>query len=292
MPTASENQSPMPQAKNYEIFSTAHTAKSLVKITCCIPHQEKLKDVTFFGHIKDVVGREAYMDIVEQEVLTRSCRIYPNEFEYFFCLDKTFPQRMRTGYLGTGKILGIKKNGQNDVEMVHLRFAAKNVERRMRRDRRIDWRPEYSKVAGVIRLDALPETRHDLKKLIQDHYHYALENNQFINISAAGACALLPDEVELKSLSAEANLLAYIISGKFDMMNAAYVFLGKKIGVTNSDVSGMLKLRMQFTHELDLSHTLDELDWVEIANTGSIRLGNFIDEYCTDDNREHDLAAG
>ena len=33
-----------------------------------------------------------------------------NEFEYFFCLDKTYPQRMRLGYLGTGKILSIKKN--------------------------------------------------------------------------------------------------------------------------------------------------------------------------------------
>ena len=60
---------------------------------------------------------------------------------------------------------------------MHLRFAAKNVERRMRRDRRIDWRPEYSKVAGVIRLDAIPESRQELKELIQNHYHYAIKND-------------------------------------------------------------------------------------------------------------------
>lgn len=292
MPTAYEKYSHMPQSNIHEIFSVAHSAKSLVKVTCCIPYGGKLKDVIFYGHIKDVAGREAYLDIAEQEVLTRSCRIYPNEFEYFFCLDKTYPQRMRLGYLGTGKILSIKKNNNNDIVTMHLRFAAKNVERRMRRDRRIDWRPEYSKVAGVIRLDAIPESRQDLKKLIQDHYHYAIKNTQFINISAAGACALLPDEAELKSLSAEANLLVYIISGKFDMINATYVLLGKKIGITNSDVNGMVKLRMQFTHELDLRYNMVDLDWIEITNTGSTRLGNFIDEYCTGDSREHDLAAG
>ena len=83
MPTAYEKYSHMPQSNNYEIFSVAHSAKSLVKVTCCIPYQGKLKDVIFYGHIKDVAGREAYLDIAQQEVLTRSCRIYPNEFEYF-----------------------------------------------------------------------------------------------------------------------------------------------------------------------------------------------------------------
>ena len=76
------------------------------------------------------------------------------------------------------------------------------------------------------------------------------------------------------------------------MINAAYVLLGKKIGITNSDVNGMVKLRMQFTHELDLRYNMVDLDWIEITNTGSTRLGNFIDEYCTGDSREHDLAAG
>ena len=128
-------------------------------------------------------------------------------------------------------------------------------------------------------------------KCAKNSGHY-LKNNQFINISAAGACALLPDEAELKSLSAEANLLVYIISGKFDMINAAYVLLGKKIGITNSEVNGMVKLRMQFTHELDLTYNMVDLDWIEIANTGSTRLANFIDESCTGDKREHDPVAG
>lgn len=292
MSSSTESFCYIPQSNNYEIFNAAHNAKSLVKITCCVPYQGKLKDITCYGHIKGVVGREAHMDIVEREVLNRPCKIYANEFEYFFCLDKTYPQRMRLGYLGTGKILNINKDADSNIAAMDLRFAAKSVERRMRRDRRIDWQSGYSKVAGVIRLDTIPETKLDLKNLIQQHYRHSGGSTQIINISAAGACALLPDEAELKSLSTDTHLLLYIISDRFDMMNAAYVFLGKKIGVTSSDVGNMLKLRMQFTHELDLATNMYHLDWVDIVQTGSDRLGSFIEEYCAGENGECDYING
>ena len=292
MSAQTESYSYAPKSNNYEIFTAARNAKTLIKVTGCIQHQEKLKDIMCYGHIKSVEGREAFVSIVEQEVLTRPCKMYPNEFEYFFCLDKNFPQRMRLGYLGAGKILDIKKDRESSISAMHLRFAAKSVERRMRRDMRIEWQPEYSKVAGVVRLDAIPTDKHELKSLIQQHYRNAIDSTQIVNISAAGACALLPDEAELKSLSTDTHLMLYILSDRFDAMNAAYIFLGKKIGVTSSSVSNMLKLRMQFTHELDLHSTPFTLDWTEIANTGSLRLASFIDRYCHMENGECDFGSG
>lgn len=279
----------LPQLNNYEIFTAAYNAKSLVKVTCCIPYHGKLKDIMCYGHIKDVVGREAHMLITEREILSRPCKIYLNEFEYFFYLDRIFPQRMRLGYIGTGKILNIKNDTECNIAEMHLRFAAKGVERRMRRDKRIAWLPEYSKISGVIRLDAIPETKADLKNLILQHYRHNAGKPQIINISAAGACALMPDEAELKSLSTDTHFLLYIISDKLDMMNAAYVFLGKKIGVTSSDVSNMLKLRMQFTHEMDLTDDQVYFDWTEITQTGSERLGLFIEENSADKSADSDF---
>ena len=37
----------------------------------------------------------------------------------------------------------------------------------MRRDRRIDWQPEYAKTSGVFRLDAIPQDKTELKNLIE-----------------------------------------------------------------------------------------------------------------------------
>ena len=153
----------------------------------------------------------------------------------------------------------------------------------MRRDRRIDWYPEYSKASGVMRIDQIPATRHDLRELIQNHYHLAALRSQIINISAAGACALLPDAPELKSLSADHGLMLYIISDGINLADATYVFLCKKIGITSSDAVDTLKLRMQFTHELNLRNSNSSLSWSEIANTGSSRLNRFIQDICCDE---------
>lgn len=286
-----ESNSNIPKSNIYEIYTAARNAQTLIKIIGCIQHGDKLKDITFYGRIKSVDGREALVTIVEQEVLSRPGKIYPNEFEYFFCLDKDYPQRMRLGYLGTGKILNVITDAEGCITALQLRFSAKGVERRMRRDRRIDWQPEYAKTSGVFRLDALPEDKTELKGLIKQHYRLFEGTTQLVNISAAGACALLPDEAELKSLSAE-SLMLYIISDKLDILSAAYIFLCKKIGVTSSSVSNMLKLRMHFTHELDLNNSTHNLKWIEISNTGSQRLGRFIDEYCHSENGDFDITIG
>lgn len=280
-----------PKSNIYEVYTIARNSKTLIKITGCIELDDKLKDITCYGHITSADGREALVTITEQEVLSRPGKLYPNEFEYFFCLDKDYPQRLRLGYMGMGKILNVTTDAEGSITTLQLRFSAKGVERRMRRDRRIDWQPEYAKAAGVFRLDAIPEDKTELKGLIKQHYHLYGGTAQIVNISAAGACALLPDEAELKSLSSE-SLLLYIISDGFDILSAAYIFLCKKIGVTSSDVSNMLKLRMHFTHELDLKNSTLNLTWVEISNTGSQRLGRFIDEYCHSKNGDFDLPAG
>ena len=188
-------------------------------------------------------------------------------------------------------ILDVITDASGSITALQLRFSAKGVERRMRRDRRIDWQPEYARASGVFRLDALPHDKTELKDLIKQHYRFFGDKTQIVNISAAGACALLPDEAELKSLSAE-HLLLYIISDGHDILSAAHIFLCKKIGVTSSSVSNMLKLRMHFTHELDLNNSTLNLTWVEISNSGSQRLGRFIDEYCHSENGDFDITAG
>jgi len=270
-------------AGNSNIFYTAQDTNSIIKVTCCIKLNGVLRDVTCHGYLSEAIGREAKLRVVEQTVIARPCKLYANEFEYFFCLDKNFPQRVRHGYMGIGKVLGVKRDLSHNIQALLLRFPAQGVVRRMRRDRRIDWNPEYSKTSGVMCIDHIPETKHDLKELVQNHYHLAALRSQIINLSAAGACVLLPDSSELKSLSADPGLMLYIIADEFSLLDATYVFLCKKVGVTSSDVVDTLKLRMQFTHELNLRNSDTSLNWVEISNSGSARLNSFIHNICSDD---------
>lgn len=268
---------------NSNIFYTAQDTNSIIKVTCCIKLNGVLRDVTCHGYLSEAIGREAKLRVVEQTIIERACKLYANEFEYFLCLDKTYPQRVRHGYMGVGKILGVKRDSNRNIQALLMRFSAQTVVRRMRRDRRIDWRAEYSKASGVMRIGCIPETKHDLKELVQNHYHLAALRSQIINLSAAGACVLLPDSSELKSLSADPGLMLYIISDEFCLLDATYVFLCKKVGVTSSDVVDTLKLRMQFTHELNLRNSDTSLNWVEISNSGSARLNSFIHNICSDD---------
>ena len=44
MSAQTESYSYAPKSNNYEIFTAARNAKTLIKVTGCIQHQEKLKD--------------------------------------------------------------------------------------------------------------------------------------------------------------------------------------------------------------------------------------------------------
>ena len=271
------------QSNSSNIFHTVQDTEALIKATCSIKQKGIVRDVQCHGYLSEASGREAKLRVVEQTVMERPCKIYPNEFEYFFCLDKNHPQRMRLGYMGIGKILGVKKNADHSIQALLLRFAAQNVVRRMRRDRRIDWYSEYSKASGVMCIDQVPATKHDLRELIQNHYHQAVLMSQIINISAAGVCAILPDCQELKSLTIDPILMLYIIADGSNLADATHVFLCKKVGIASSDAIDTVKLRMQFTHELDLENSDCGLNWAEITNTGSARLGRFIQNISCDE---------
>lgn len=277
------------RSRNSNVFYTAQDVKTIVKVTCSIKLNGGIRNVLCHGHLSETIGREAKLRIVDQTIIERACKIYPDEFEYFFCLNRDYPQRMRLGYMGVGKILGVKKNADHSIQALLLRFAAQNVVRRMRRYRRIDWYPEYSKASGVMRIDQIPATKHDLRELIQNHYHLAALRSQIVNVSAAGACAILPDAPELKSLSDDHGLLLYIISDGINLADATYIFLCKKIGITSSDVANTLKLRMQFTHELNLGNSNSSLSWVDITNTGSARLNRLINDICCDEKESSSL---
>ena len=82
MPEIQERNSNLPKSNIYEIYTAAYNAQTLVKITGCIQHDDKLTDITCYGRIKSIDGREALVVITEQEVLSRPGKIYPNEFEY------------------------------------------------------------------------------------------------------------------------------------------------------------------------------------------------------------------
>lgn len=283
MPEQSEN---MRQANSYDFFSTAQEHHSVVKVVCCIEVMGMLRDIECHGYLKDVDGREAELECFRSETLARPPKLYPNELEYFFKIDRTFPQRARLGFKGTGRILEVKKSEDGEIVAIRLRFSSKYFMRRLRCEQRVTWTKEYSKAAGILHIDRFPESKAELRDLIQRHVHSSGNNLRIINISASGICAIVPDEGELKKISSDPDLLFYVISDEIDVAEAVYIFLCKKVGVTTGEEENTIKIRMQFTHELDMNNSSSSLKWNEISSSGSARLREFIQNNFSADEEE------
>ena len=283
MPEQNEH---MQQTNRYDFFSAAQRSHSIVKVVCCIEVRGALKDIACCGYLKNVEGREADLECSEVETLVRPPKLYPNELEYFFKIDKTVPYRARMGFKGTGRILEIKRNEEGNIVALRLRFASRYFMRRLRCEQRVDWNKGYSKASGILHIDHFPETKLELKELIEHHVHTSGNNLQIVNISASGLCAIVPDESELKKISSDPDLLFYVISDEMDVADAVYIFLCKKVGVTSGDEGNTIKVRLQFTHELDMNNDSPTLKWNEISGSGSTRLREFIQNNFTPSNEE------
>lgn len=283
MSAMQEQQRHMLRTNSYDFFSAAEKKHSLVKVVCCLEVRGALQDIECHGYLKNVEGREAELECFQSAVLARPPKLYPNELEYFFKLDRSVPQRSRLGFKGTGRILEVKRNEHGDIFAIRLRFASRYFMRRLRCEPRVTWNKEFSKASGILHIDHFPETKTELKELIQRHVHTSGNNLQIINISASGLCAIVPDEIDLKKISSDPDLLFYIISDEIEVSEAVYIFLCKKVGVTTGDKENTIKVRMQFTHELDMNSNAATLKWNEISDSGSARLREFL---------QHNFSAG
>lgn len=270
-------------AHNHEAFAAAQRQRTTVKVTCCLAGKGRPTDMILYGCLCSVTGREAVLVVQDREILPRRSRMQANTCEFFFCLDtkKEGVVVERLGYRGAGRVMGVKKNAREEISQIYLRLCNRCFVRPMRRDKRVMWRSQYCRASGVLRLLHMPQLACDLKTLLHRHNHRAADT-QILNISARGACALMPLEADLKKFSDKPDLLFYMVPNSRSRADTPYIFLGKKVGFLPAAHTEHLAVRMHFVYELDWDGSERLLRWSDISPCGSARLREHLDHY--DDN--------
>ena len=174
------------------------------------------------------------------------------------------------GYSGEGTVVNVITDAEGKAKTMHLKVGHAFQTRRMRRDDRYDWREDIPATLGLDVLDVVPQTRVELKSVLEN----CVANGRRIpfsnfNISAGGVCLKInPTSVRTNTSS----LYFFLLTLKQDASKPAIPFflLCKRLGLHyQKDSQEADGIRMQFIHELDWTNSQDKLTWSNIEKTGS-----------------------
>ena len=275
-----------------EAFTNAMRQRVNVRVRCCILHEGKPADVLLHGRFRKVEGREVHFVVRHKEITQGKCKSEENTCEYFFCLEEeTSSGRIRLGYQGAGLVLEVSYNEKNELRNLFLRLTNTCSTRKMRRDRRVSWSKERSRLAGVMPLEEVPATRAELRDLLTLYYNSGQPNPlPLINLSAGGACACVSEEIAQYSRSGNIFYLFFIVPSKAPASAPPHIFLSKKMGISRNVCEKGAGLRLLFAEELNWEFPGPALQWNDILASGSDRLRASLDEYPDDDEETLQIA--
>ncbi len=268
-----------------EAFTNAMLHRVNVRVRCCILHEGKPVDALLQGKFRKVEGREVQFVVRHTEIMQGKSKSQENTCEYFFCLEENTPSgRVRLGYQGPGLVLEVTRNEKNELRNLFLRLANTCSTRQMRRDRRVPWSKERSRLAGVMPLEEVPATRADLRDLLTNYYTSTQANPlPLVNLSAGGACACVTEEIAQFSRSGNIFYLFFIVPSKAPASAPPHIFLSKKMGISRNACEEGTGLRLLFAEELNWESPGQALQWNDIVASGSDRLRACLDDYPEDD---------
>ncbi|MDD4702240.1 MAG: hypothetical protein PHI96_08470 [Desulfovibrio sp.] len=269
-------------SNNSEAFACAMRQRVSVRIRSCLLHEGRLTDMVLHGKFRSVEGREVLFIVRHKEIVPGKSKAEENSCEFFFCLEKESSSgKIRLGYQGPGLILEVGYSEKNELRNLRLRLSNNCSVRQMRRDKRVPWSPERSRLAGVVPLEVMPTTRTDLRDLLARHYKASHSGPlPLVNISAGGVCACIPEELAKLSGSGSIPFLFFIVPSMAQPTEPPYIFISKKMGLCrNMYEEGTAALRLLFTEELNWDSPGPNLKWVDILASGSSRLRACLEGY-------------
>ena len=276
-----------------EAFTSAMRQRVSVRIRCCLLHDGTLTDMVLHGKFRSAESREVQFIVRHKEIVPGKSKAEENTCEFFFCLESNNATgRIRLGYQGPGLILEVGYSEKNEIRNLRLRLANNCSVRQMRRDKRVPWSTDRSRLAGVVPLETAPNTRTDLRALLAQYYNSSHPSPlPLVNISAGGVCACIPEELVKLSGSSNVSFLFFIVPHKSPAAEQPYIFLSKKMGLCRNQCEEGASLRLLFTEELDWESSGPSLKWIDILASGSNRLRNCLEEFYDTTEEEIPLTA-
>ncbi|WP_298032589.1 SCAN domain-containing protein 2 [uncultured Desulfovibrio sp.] len=263
---------------SFKAFQEVRRRGACFKLGCQMRLAGAATDVAFTGRIVDVAGGVAQFKIDKCEPLPGKNKPVAPACEFFFSLtrDTSSGAVEKMGYSGRGTILETHMDKDGAPRKMVLRISRKYLARRLRKDRRVNWKPEHTNLLGLLVVSDLPASRQTLSAEIKAYYKtHADARPTLINISAGGACLCVKGELAHKALMAH-ELYFFFFSPSFaGQGEPPHVCMGKKVGTYRDHEQG-LALRMRFLYELDWDRSQSDLHWTDIEISGSERLRRMI----------------
>ncbi len=263
---------------SFEAFQEVRRQGACFKLSCHMRLTGAATDVTFTGRLVDVSGSVAQFEISKCEPLPGKNKSAAPACEFFFSLTQDTPSGAveRMGYSGRGTILETHTDKDGVPRKMLLRLSRKYVARRLRKDKRVDWKPEYTNLLGLLVVSDLPVNRQALSAEIKAYYKtHADVRPSLINISAGGACLGVEGDLTRKALMAHELYLFFLSPSFADQGEPPHICMGKKVGTYRDQEQGSA-LRMRFLYELDWDKSQSVLHWADIEFSGSERLRRMI----------------
>lgn len=266
---------------HFDAFATALRQRVTVRLKCCMRWEGKPTDLIFYGRFRSVEGRDAQFLIRDMKVLPDKPKGYEGNGEFFFCLEHESSPEMveRVGFQGTAIILGTKSGTKEALRFISLRLPRTFVTRKMRRDKRVPWGRERSRLAGATIVTTPPETKADLRDMIAACYEKNPKALHLIDLSAGGACACLPGGIASTPLSAKPVYLFFLAPSAAPPSSLPHVFLAKKLGFCQESCEKGYAVRLFFQKELNWEESQTQLEWTDIEAVGSRALRTLLDQY-------------
>ncbi len=154
----------------------------------------------------------------------------------------------------------------------------------MRKDKRLNWKDEYTNLLGLLVVSDPPANRQALRAEIKAYYKTHSERRpNLINLSAGGACLSVDADLARRALMAHELYLFFLAPAFAGQGEPPHIFMGKKVGTYRDAHERTLALRMRFIYELDWDKSQFALHWADIEFSGSERLRRDIGNLCEAD---------
>lgn len=237
-------------------------------------------NIVFDGFITNVNGQECQVAIRGSSIEFGSP--YPDypACEYSLVLASHYlGQNFQTEYMGNARILqtGKVRDGIPGEALLHFSLPVRS--RPIRRHDRLDCARWTDIIPGLALLDGKPQSR---QQLLSFFHHYFRKPQRkvptLINISPGGVCLRTEDVIARRLMSSQDRYLFFFFLKSLIEERMPQVFLGRKAGVFRVPQSAANDLRIQFLNELEWTDNSQELQWHDIAHSGSENLRRILED--------------
>ncbi|MDR1658736.1 MAG: hypothetical protein LBR94_00140 [Desulfovibrio sp.] len=264
---------------SFVIFSEVQRKKLPVDVRCGISLDGNRVDVILHGLFSEIANNSVTYVVDQMTPLPGKSSEDEKNCSFSFILDRqhTSGGIEKLNFSGRGTVIGVKKSADGKPEQLLLRLAPHLATSKVRREQRLNWKTEDTKVLWCFAIPEPPEKMEDLRASIEAHYQAVKSsiNAELKDISASGACLRIMEDAHAKKFPLNDYHLLFFVP-----VNAAghspFTFLGKKVGTTRKSDDGTSLMPLRFCYELDWSKSGQSLTWVDIQRIGSERVRRLV----------------